>query len=107
MDYPKYGMGSEMNAMEALRLAQESKAFAAQGKEMGADMIKGMAKYGMSDTQIMSSGGDIVEGQKMTGKEKRQMNRAKRKARRQARRDGSFTPPPSPFVDDNTTNLGG
>jgi hypothetical protein len=58
MEFKKYGMGAEMSPMEALRLAQESRAFAAQGVEMSKDMRQGMAKYGMSDTQILQPGGE-------------------------------------------------
>ena len=101
MEFKKYAQGAEMNPMEALRLAQESRAFAAQGVEMPSDIKSGMAKYGMSDTQIMREGGDLpsgrdVEGQEMTRKEKRKFQRAQRKAKRK----GGFTPP------GGTTNLG-
>ena len=89
MDFKKYGMGAEMNPMEALRLAQESRAFAAQGVEMDRDMKMGMAKYGMEGP------GDIVKGEEMTRKELRQERRATRRARRAARREGGFNAPNS------------
>lgn len=90
MDFKKYGMGAEMNPMEALRLAQESRAFAAQGVEMDRDMKMGMAKYGMEGP------GDIVEAEEMTRKEKRQSKRAGRQAKRAARREGRPFNAPNP-----------
>jgi hypothetical protein len=57
MDFKKYAMGAEMNPMEALRLADESRRFAQQGVETPSDMTTRMAKYGMSDVPIMQPGG--------------------------------------------------
>ena len=87
MDFKKYGMGAEMSPMEALRLAQESRAFAAQGVEMSKDMRQGMAKYGMEGPN------DIVEGTEVTRREKRLAKRATRQANRAARREGRFNAP--------------
>ena len=60
-------MGTEMNAMEALRLADEARRFARQGVEMPSDMTARMAKYGMSDTdtQILQPGGESMNMSEM------------------------------------------
>ena len=69
MDYKKYGMGAEMNPMEALRLADEARRFARQGVEMPSDMTARMAKYGMSDTQIKQPGGESMNMSQMMQKQ--------------------------------------
>tara|TARA_R110000803_G_scaffold144197_1_gene210099 strand:- start:2685 stop:2996 length:312 start_codon:yes stop_codon:yes gene_type:complete len=101
MEFKKYAQdGAEMNPMEALRLAQESRAFAAQGVEMPSDMTAGMAKYGMSDTQFMKSGGP-VEGKKVKLLDRMRAKSQARKQKRYDKKNPSFQPPSS---DSGTQN---